>query len=608
MIVKKSTLHEKPKPKTKNPWSWIPTLYFAEGLPYVIVITLSVIMYKRLGISNADIALYTSWLYLPWVIKPLWSPIVDILRTKRFWIITMQLIIGAGLAGIALTIPAPDFFQFTLLFFWLLAFSSATHDISADGFYMLALNESQQSFFVGIRSTFYRSAMIAGQGLLVILAGNLEGMFSVSPAEVKVIANPQKFFEQTIQIDSVSVKPIPGNLSVIANPSVIEIGTKPITKESVEFYTNFARRFNTMNGFNLNELTVPDTVIDNELVGNVAIIKFHLSKQPNEGDEYFVNIDFLEGNSGFTIIEGESFKFTSYNWDKPAFSIIQIDQNMQSKTEAVFMIQSDKIPVAWMITIGVVALLFIFFFIYHKFVLPQPTNDKSVVDIYRSSALKEFFRTFFRFFEKEKVLIIIGFLLLYRLGESQLVKMAAPFLLDPRSVGGLGLQTVDVGFIYGTVGMIALVLGGILGGFAISKNGLKTWLWLMLIAINIPNTVYVYMSYIQPTDIWIIYVCVAIEQFGYGFGFTAYVMYMIFISEGEYKTSHYAIATGFMALGMMVPGMFSGQIQEAIGYKYFFIWVCIATIPSFIIAKFIPLSKNFGKKKEEAQPIQETEQ
>lgn len=607
MIIKKTTHDTKPKLKTANPWSWIPTLYFAEGLPYVIVITLSVIMYKRLGISNADIALYTSWLYLPWVIKPLWSPIVDILRTKRFWIISMQLIIGAGLAGIALTIPAPDFFQFTLLFFWLLAFSSATHDIAADGFYMLALNESQQSFFVGIRSTFYRIAMIAGQGLLVILAGYLESTFSVSPAEVKVIANPQKFFEQSIQIDSVNAKPLPGALRVIANPSTIEIGTKPITQESVEFYTNFARRFNTMNGFNLDELPIPDTVINNELVGNIAIIKFYLSKKPDEGDEHLINVDFTDGNPGIDVIEGKSFKFTSNNWNKPAFTVVQVDHNIQNRIEAVFKIQSDKIPLAWVITLSVAAVLFIFFFIYHKFILPQPVNDKSVVDTYRSSALKEFFRTFFRFFEKEKILIIIAFLLFYRFGESQLVKMAAPFLLDPRSDGGLGLNTSDVGFIYGTIGMIALVLGGILGGIAISKSGLKTWLWWMLIAINLPNTVYVYMSYMQPTDIWIIYACVAIEQFGYGFGFTAYVMYMIYVSDGEYKTSHYAITTGFMALGMMVPGMFSGQIQEAIGYKYFFIWVCIATIPSFIIAKFIPLTKAFGKKKEDAVTLQEAE-
>lgn len=599
MIVRKSTLHE--QPKQKSVWSWIPTLYFAEGLPYVIVITVSVIMYKRLGISNADIALYTSWLYLPWVIKPLWSPVVDLLKTKRFWITTMQFIIGAGMAGVALTIPAPDFFQFTLLFFWLLAFSSATHDISADGFYMLALNESQQSFFVGIRSTFYRIAMIAGQGLLVILAGYLESSFSVSPAEVKVAANPQKFFEQTIQVDSVPVKSLPGSLRVIAKPSELEVSTKPITKESLDFYTNFARNFNIMNGFSSDELIPPDTTINNELVGNVGIVKFHLSQKPGDGDEYTVNFDYLEGNDGISVIEGKTFKFTSHNWNKPAFAVVQLDPSIQQKTEAVFKIQSEKIPIAWSFTFTVAAVLFILFFIYHRFILPQPANDKSAARLYNTSMMKEFFRTFFRFFEKEKILIVIGFLLLYRLGESQLVKMASPFMLDPRNKGGLGLTTSDVGFIYGTIGIIALVLGGILGGVAISRNGLKKWLWWMLIAINLPDLVYVYMSYVQPADTWIIYACVAIEQLGYGFGFTAYTIYMIYISEGEYKTSHYAIATGFMALGMMVPGMFSGMIQEAIGYKHFFVWVCAATIPSFIIAKFIPINPLFGKKKVEVE-------
>src|SRR5437870_4361346 len=158
----------------RNPWAWVPTLYLAEGLPYVVVMMVSVIMYKGLGVSNSDIALYTSWLYLPWVIKPLWSPLVDILKTRRMWIWMMQLFIGAGLAGVALMIPASHFFQYTLAFLWLLAFSSATHDIAADGFYMLATTQREQAFFVGIRSTFYRISMISGQGLLVILAGLIQ--------------------------------------------------------------------------------------------------------------------------------------------------------------------------------------------------------------------------------------------------------------------------------------------------------------------------------------------------------------------------------------------------------------------------------------------------
>ncbi len=598
MIVKKTLLEK--REKIINPWKWIPTLYFAEGLPYVIVITVSVIMYKRLGISNADIALYTSWLYLPWVIKPLWSPVVDILRTKRFWITTMQLIIGAGMAGVAFTIPLPDFFQFTLAFFWLLAFSSATHDIAADGFYMLALPENKQSFFVGIRSTFYRVAMIAGQGLLVILAGFLETTFSVGPAEFKVSTRPDQFFQQTIQLDSTEIKPLEGRIRIIASPSNLEIGTRPITKDAANFYRDFGHKFNIMNGFNQELISVSDTTSTDELVGNIGILKLHLSKKPDDGDEYFVKLNNVEGNTAINIIEGQSLKFTSKNWNKPAFVIIQIDPNLQQKVEATFVVNSEKVPIAWIFTFVIIALLFVVFFAYHKMVLPKPVTDKSVLRSHRTDSLNEFFRAFIRFFEKPKVLIIIGFLLLYRLGESQLIKMASPFMLDGRDIGGLGLSTSEVGFIYGTIGIIALILGGILGGVLISKRGLKKMLWWMLIAINIPNAVYVYMSFVQPTSVLLINACVALEQFGYGFGFTAYMMYMIHISDGEYKTSHYAIATGFMALGMMVPGMFSGFIQEAIGYKYFFIWVLIATIPSFIIAKFIPLDSKFGMKRNDS--------
>lgn len=418
---------------TRNPWSWVPSLYFAEGMPYIIVMTVSVIMYKRLGLSNTDIALYTSWLYLPWVIKPLWSPVVDLFKTKRFWIITMQLIIGAGLAGVALTIPLNSFVQYTLLFFWLMAFSSATHDIAADGFYMLGLTEHQQAFFVGIRSTFYRFAMLAGQGLLIILAG---------------------YFE--------------------------------------EIYT---------------------------------------------------------------------------------------------------------IKTAWTIVFVILASLFGLFFLYHFFILPKPVTDIKRKTESTEKFIKEFLNTFVLFFKRKGILVIIGFLLLYRFGEAQLVKIAAPFLLDSKEAGGLALGTSEIGVIYGTIGLIALMVGGIFGGIVCSKDGLKKWIWWMLISINLPNVVYVYLSFVQPESFIIISSLIAVEQFGYGFGFTAYMLYMIYISEGTHKTSHYAIATGFMALGMMIPGMFSGWIQETIGYKLFFIWVVVATIPAFIITKFIKIDPLFGIKK-----------
>ncbi len=422
------------KPATRNPWAWVSTLYFAQGIPYVVVMTVSVIMYKRLGISNTDIALYTSWLYLPWVIKPLWSPFIELFRTKRFWIVSLQLIIGASLAAVALTVPMPSFFQYTLAIFWLMAFSSATHDIAADGFYMLGLEQHQQAAFVGVRSTFYRIAMITGQGLLVVVAGTLE-----------------------------------------------------------------------------------------------------------------TNLD-------------------------------------------------GKIALAWSITFGILAALFLVFFVYHRFILPYPVADKTAGRGGVESPFAAFLNIFVLFFKKKNILAIIAFLLLYRFAEAQLVKLVSPFLLDARGAGGLGLSTSEVGIVYGTVGIIALTLGGLLGGYVVSRQGLRFWLWFMVIIIHFPDLTFVYLSQVQPDNFYLINAAVALEQFGYGFGFTAYMLFMILVSEGEHKTAHYAICTGFMALGMMIPGMFSGALQEWIGYKSFFIWVILSTIPGFLVAALVKIPPDFGKK------------
>ena len=424
--------------KKNSPWAWIPTLYFAQGLPYVAVMTISVIMYKRLGISNAELAFYTGWLNLPWVIKPLWSPFIDLMKTKRWWTTTMQLLIGAGLAGIAFTVPTEHFFQWTLAIFWLMAFSSATHDIAADGFYMLGLDSHQQALFVGIRSTFYRIATIAGQGLLIMLAGHLE---------------------------------------------------------------------------------------------------------------------------------------TS----------------------------TGNIPYAWSLTFMVLAGLFIALWAYHYFILPRPDSDRATCEVSSNTLMKEFFATFVSFFKKKQAGIAILFMLLYRLPEAQLAKMSIPFLVDPINEGGLGLTTEQIGFVQGTVGIIGLTLGGILGGIAVSRGGLKRWLWPMVCAISIPDIVYVYLSYVQPESLLSINTCVFIEQFGYGFGFTAYMLYLIYFADGEHKTAHYAICTAFMALGMMIPGMAAGWLQEVMGYKLFFIWIMICTLATFGAAALLKIDPEFGKKKQTAE-------
>ncbi|MEN6508110.1 MAG: MFS transporter [Smithella sp.] len=417
----------------RNPWFWVPSIYIAEGIPYMIVMTVSVVMYKNLGLSNTDIALYTSWLYLPWVIKPLWSPFVDLFRTKRFWIIAMQLAIGGSFACVALTLPASDFVRYTLAMLWIMAFSSATHDIAADGFYMLGLTTPGQAAFVGVRTVFYRVATIASKGGLVILAGTLQ-------------------------------------------------------------------------------------------------------------------------KHGYPVAS------------------------------------------AWSITFVVVAAFFLALCFYHFFILPYPQTDHSASLDKGRGIVAEYFRIITLFFRRKDIIIIICFFLFYRFAEAQLVKMVAPFLLDAREKGGLALSTAEVGWIYGTVGVVALMLGGLLGGYVIYRNGLKFWLWPMVIIMHLPDLIFVYLSHAQPENIWLIASAVAFEQFGYGFGFTAYTMYMIMVSQGEYKTVFYAIGTGIMALGMMLPAMSSGWIQEKLGYINFYYWILLTTIPGFIVTALVKIDPEYGKK------------
>jgi len=613
--------------KRKKAWTWIPSLYFAEGIPYVVVMLVSVIMYKRLGISNTEIALYTSWLYLPWVIKPLWSPFVDLLKTKRWWILSMQLMIGAGLGGIALMIPAPDFFKFTLIFMWLLAFSSATHDIAADGFYMLALNENDQAWFVGIRSTFYRLAMITGQGLLIILAGYVEASTGLKPIQFSINSSTEWQSALPMHPDSlVYPKSNDQFFHVIFSDGLSING---ISSKKADSLKQAANQWNRSNGFIPDDVPVlrnaqgevskniwtdyvsepienvirhlfgaDPKVVDNSKTGSIGYVYYKLKQKPAEGESIVLNVGRVSGDVSIQLIDGTRFEFNAQNWDKPAISTIQLDSKLDFVTRVTFKGTSGNISLAWSVTFFILCGLFIAFFVYHKFALPQPANDNSIGN--SNTIILDFSKTFAGFFKKEKMGIAIAFLLLYRLGESQLVKLASPFLLDSREVGGLALTTGQVGFVYGTIGVLFLTLGGVTGGILAARDGLKKWIWPMLFAINVPNMVYIYLASTTPDSFLIINICVAIEQFGYGFGFTAYLLYMIFISQGEHKTAHYAICTGFMALGMMIPGMISGWIQSIIGYENFFIWVIIATIPSFIVTKFLPIDSEFGKKKKEA--------
>ena len=628
-IRKTPAMNKTEKPvKTRSPWAWIPTLYFAEGIPYVVAMTVAVIMYKRLGISNTDIALYTSWLYLPWVIKPFWSPFVDLIKTKRWWITTMQLLIGAGLAGVAFLIPAPFFFQATLAVLWLIAFSSATHDIAADGFYMLALDSGQQSFFVGIRSTFYRLAMIAGQGVLIILAGSLEVATGTEPLKIQVQSS------NTAQSTTVIPDSLPTNEKrtsevFTAFPASLTLSTTNISPEELAKIKDFAKVENEKNGFNTSEtpkkvtevqeksswwtahISEPlgnyiktrfgekrDTdipLIVGQKTGNAGLIAVRLNRKPEPGKEMVLNTRFSSGDKSISLVSGERLVFNENNWDKPAWLVVQLDKKLTTEVNGTFTAASGNLPLAWSITFYILAGFFLLIFIYHRFALPHPASD-APKNHRASEIMREFGLTFKSFFSKEGIGLAITFMLLYRLGEAMLVKMASPFLLDTREVGGLGLTTGQVGLVYGTVGVISLTLGGIVGGIAASRKGLKYWIWPMALCITLPHLAYLYLSWFMPQNMFLVNMAVAIEQFGYGFGFTAYMLYLIYFSNGEHKTAHYAICTGFMALGMMLPGMIAGWIQELIGYNHFFIFVMICAIPTLTVIPFLKIDRSFGKK------------
>ena len=406
-----------------------------EGKPWKVLVSL--ILYKQLGLSNAEITFYTSWLYLPWVIKPLWSPFVDLVKTKRWWIATMQLLIGAAFGGVAFTSPSSFWLQGTLFFFWVMAFSSATHDIAADGFYMLGLDKHSQAWFVGIRSTFYRLATIFGQGILVMIAGNLQVVFR------------------------------------------------------------------------------------------------------------------------------------------------------------------NSIKYSWSLLFYGVAGIFIAFWLWHTYILPRPREDAPRKDVNMKTIWHEFWMTIKTFFQKEQVLVGFLFMLFYRMPEGLLSKVSSLFLIDAEHNGGMGLSPQEYGLVSGTVGIIGLTLGGILGGIVAGRDGLKRWLWPMVVAITLPDLVYVYLSYALSSSLFVVNVCVFIEQFGYGFGFTAYMLYLIYYSQGEFKTSHYALCTAFMALSMMIPGLFAGALQEAVGYRMFFVIVVAFCSITYLVTAFLKIDPEFGKKQPE---------
>jgi PAT family beta-lactamase induction signal transducer AmpG len=606
--------------KTRSPWAWIPSLYLAEGLPYVAVNIVSVIMYKRMGISNADIALYTSLLYLPWVIKPIWSPLVDMLRTKRWWIVITQLVLALGFASIALTIPASLFFKITLAFFWLLAFGSATHDIAADGFYMLGLNTNQQAKYVGIRSTFYRVATITGQGLLVILAGFLESSSGREPVSVFIEASPD-YSRTVLEVPYVATAPESrGEMYFFLEHDSLKISTQTVDKDSLNILLDSIRASNLCYGFvQPEEQKVKNKgwwatkvseplgawIRDNfgeergsvaAVTGSVAVVPVRLSGSPEPGEKVVLNTVLKKGDKSIALIQGGHLVFNELNWDKPAYMVFQADSKLTSNTSVNYEGLSGNIPMSWAVTFFVLAGLFFVFSFWHRFVLPRPDSDAPREDLKPSDVLREFGQTFATFFRKPQVGVALFFMLTFRFAEAQLLKLINPFLLDPIDKGGLGLTTGEVGFVYGTVGIIGLTLGGIIGGVVAASGGLRKWLWPMTLSMLLTAATFLYLSFTQADNLLIINICVFVEQFGYGFGFTAYMLYLIYFSAGKYKTAHYAICTGFMALGMMLPGLFAGWLQEQLGYNHFFLWVMVCSIVPLIAVSLLRIDSAFGKK------------
>lgn len=624
--------------KQRSPWAWIPTLYFAEGLPYVAVMIISVVMYKRLGISNTDIALYTGWLYLPWVIKPFWSPFVDLAKTKRWWTVTMQWLLALAFAGIAFTIPTSLFFQLTLAFFWLSAFTSATHDIAADGFYMHALSEHQQSLYVGIRSTFYRVATVAGQGLLVILAGLIETHSGLQPVDITVEASPQYVNTLTLPtFVAADEEDAAGDaMSFEVTTPIVKAGTQVMASspseasQRIATLTDSLRTLNLAHGFfKADEETEKtsetaaeasddtpswgarftawvhrtfgeeDRTIE-QTVDNVAVVGVRLTRQPEAGQTIVLNVAFKGGDQSISIEQRafpSRFEFNAQNWNETAYLLFHIDHKLKTKAEATFTGTSGNIPLAWLVVFVVLSVFFFLCAAYHSWVLPRPQTDHASAEVSARNIVREFLATFRSFFTKPQAGVAIVFMLLYRLPEAQLVKLINPFLLDPLDKGGLGLTTGEVGFVYGTIGIVGLTLGGIVGGIVAARGGLKRWLWPMAWSMSLTCLTFVYLSFAQNQSLLVINLCVFVEQFGYGFGFTAYMLFLIYFSEGEHKTSHYAICTGFMALGMMLPGMAAGWLQETIGYRHFFLWTMICCLFTILVCAFVKIDPAFGRKK-----------
>ena len=550
--------------KDRSPWAWIPTLYFFQGIPYSIVMITSGLIYKTMGISIASFAFWTSLLYLPWAVKPLWSPYIDVVSTKRNWVIWTQLLLGVAFIAAGLMMPLSFFYPLSLGVFAIIAISSASHDIAADGFYMYALDQHKQAFFVGIRSTFYRFAMLTALGLIPVLAGTIQKNTGLEPVTFQTRSVPPEEYTP-FDPSEIHIVKLEGEPALLLFPRDLKV---PVYQEG-------------------------KSEIDS------AVVYIALSAPPENGETVVVNVVRKSGSKDLDLSKKQTgrFEFTGSNWNKPVAATVKVNHNLSGSATSEFVVTAGNIAFSWMISLSVLGVMLLLLAIYNRIMLPRP-DEKNTREKIGWSVYKE---VFVSFFTKPGVIPALIFFLMYRLGESQLVKVATPFLVDSRSAGGIGLTSAQYGIAYGTIGMLCLTMGGILGGITAARFGLRKLIFIMALCMNIPISVYIYLSQVQPMPGNLtIYLSIALEQFGYGFGFTAYMLYMLhYVGESKYKTAEYAIGTSLMALGMMLPGMISGTVKEALGYQHFFIYVILCSIPGLIAIRFLKIDPSFGIKKKE---------
>lgn len=578
--------------KLKNPWSWVPSLYFAEGMPYMIITTVSVLIFKQLGMSVKDIAFFTSFMAFPWALKPLWAPILDVYWTKKRWVILTQASMAIGFALAAFAMPFTSATQLLLWIFLIMAFVSATHDAAADGFYIIGLPDpTKQAFFTGVRSTAYRVSMITAQGGMVLLAGLIQARTGLAPIEITLKAAPA----EATSLVSTPIESTTGDITISTlTDTVFSAGHN---KPDGEVRKDFLEAVNNYNAHPtlelLNQLDAP--------VG-MGMLNVYYNKDIEQDKDRQLSISG-ESKGDLKLLNGDFLQYTSTDSHLPRVIVVEAVTNIDHVSDVTFKVNSGNAKTAWFIALITVAILYGVLVIYHLFMVPN--NETKIVREQKAETpnfYKEFAEAFITFFQKKHVIPAVAFILLYRFAESQLLKIGTTFMVDAQANGGLALSNSHYGMIYGVVGVISLIVGGILGGWVMSRQGLRFWMIPMALALNIPDLSYFLLSWFRPESVMPVILGVTIEQFGYGFGFTMYMMFMVFFAEdsGKYKTSHFAIMTGLMAVGMILPGMLSGEIYELLGKDYFkfFSWVMISTIVSFsatYVAMLI-IPKEFGRK------------